>query len=69
MVFGADLQSVARLIAEDKLAEAAYTAPAGPIAPLDSYTIWASPTTDSGQPVYGPPLRVYPGKLGKLGGN
>lgn len=30
-----DLQSVARLIAEDKLTEAAYTAPAGPIAPLD----------------------------------
>ena len=30
-----DLQSVARLIAEDKLTEAAYTAPAGPIAPID----------------------------------
>lgn len=30
-----DLQSVARLIADDKLTEAAYTAPAGPIAPLD----------------------------------
>lgn len=30
-----DLQSVAALIAEDKLTEAAYTAPAGPIAPLD----------------------------------
>lgn len=30
-----DLQSVARLIADDKLTEAAYTAPAGPITPLD----------------------------------
>lgn len=30
-----DLQSVACLIAEDKLTEAAYTSPAGPIAPLD----------------------------------
>jgi len=30
-----DLQSVAALIAEDKLTEPAYTAPAGPIAPLD----------------------------------
>lgn len=30
-----DLQSVCRLIAEDKLTETAYIAPAGPIAPLD----------------------------------
>ncbi len=30
-----DLQSVCRLVAEDKLTEAAYTAPAGPIAPID----------------------------------
>jgi len=30
-----DLLSVCKLIAEDKLTEAAYTAPAGPIAPLD----------------------------------
>jgi ubiquinone/menaquinone biosynthesis C-methylase UbiE len=30
-----DLQSVCNLIAEDKLTEAAYTSPAGPIAPLD----------------------------------
>lgn len=30
-----DLQSVAALIAEDKLTEAAYTAPAGPITPID----------------------------------
>jgi len=30
-----DLQEVARLVAEDKLTEAAYTSPAGPIAPLD----------------------------------
>jgi predicted SAM-dependent methyltransferase len=30
-----DLQSVCKLIAEDKLTEAAYTSPAGPIAPLD----------------------------------
>ena len=30
-----DLQSVCALIAEDKLTEPAYTAPAGPIAPLD----------------------------------
>jgi len=30
-----DLQSVCKLIAEDKLTEAAYTAPAGPIAPID----------------------------------
>jgi SAM-dependent methyltransferase len=30
-----DLQSVARLIADDKLTDAAYTSPAGPIAPLD----------------------------------
>ena len=30
-----DLQSVARLIADDRLTEPAYTAPAGPIAPLD----------------------------------
>ena len=30
-----DLQSVAALIAEDKLTETAYTSPAGPIAPLD----------------------------------
>lgn len=30
-----DLQSVARLVAEDKLTEAAYQSPAGPIAPLD----------------------------------
>jgi len=30
-----DLQSVCALIADDKLTEAAYTAPAGPIAPLD----------------------------------
>ena len=30
-----DLQSVAKLVAEDKLLEAAYTSPAGPIAPLD----------------------------------
>ena len=30
-----DLQEVAKLIAEDKLTEPAYTSPAGPIAPLD----------------------------------
>jgi len=30
-----DLQSVCALIAEDKLTDAAYTSPAGPIAPLD----------------------------------
>ena len=30
-----DLQSVARLIADDKLTETAYTSPAGPIAPID----------------------------------
>lgn len=30
-----DLQSVARLIAEDRLTDAAYTSPAGPIAPID----------------------------------
>ena len=30
-----DLQSVCQLVAEDKLTEAAYTSPAGPIAPLD----------------------------------
>lgn len=30
-----DLQSVCALVAEDKLLEPAYTAPAGPIAPLD----------------------------------
>ncbi len=30
-----DLQAVCRLVAEDKLLEPAYTAPAGPIAPLD----------------------------------
>lgn len=30
-----DLKSVCALIAEDKLTEAAYTSPAGPIAPLD----------------------------------
>jgi SAM-dependent methyltransferase len=30
-----DLQSVSRLIADDKLTEAAYVSPAGPIAPLD----------------------------------
>jgi predicted SAM-dependent methyltransferase len=30
-----DLQSVCALVAEDKLTEPAYTAPAGPIAPLD----------------------------------
>jgi len=30
-----DLQSVCQLIAEDKLTETAYTAPAGPIAPID----------------------------------
>ncbi|MFN7085207.1 MAG: class I SAM-dependent methyltransferase [Burkholderiales bacterium] len=30
-----DLQSVCALIAEDKLTEPAYTAPAGPIAPID----------------------------------
>jgi len=30
-----DLQSVARLIADDKLTDVAYTAPAGPITPLD----------------------------------
>ena len=30
-----DLQSVCQLVAEDKLTEAAYVAPAGPIAPLD----------------------------------
>jgi len=30
-----DLKSVARLVAEDKLLETAYTSPAGPIAPLD----------------------------------
>ncbi|MCK2128064.1 methyltransferase domain-containing protein [Thauera aromatica] len=30
-----DLKSVCALVAEDKLTEAAYTAPAGPIAPLD----------------------------------
>jgi predicted SAM-dependent methyltransferase len=30
-----DLQSVCKLIAEDKLTEAAYTSPAGPISPLD----------------------------------
>ncbi|MCK6413145.1 MAG: class I SAM-dependent methyltransferase [Azonexus sp.] len=30
-----DLQSVCKLIAEDKLTEPAYTAPAGPIAPID----------------------------------
>lgn len=30
-----DLQSVCQLVAEDKLTEAAYVSPAGPIAPLD----------------------------------
>ena len=30
-----DLQSVCKLVAEDKLTEPAYTSPAGPIAPLD----------------------------------
>ena len=30
-----DLQSVCALVADDKLTDAAYTAPAGPIAPLD----------------------------------
>ncbi len=30
-----DLQSVCKLVAEDKLTEPAYTAPAGPIAPID----------------------------------
>ena len=30
-----DLQSVCALIAQDKLTEAAYTSPAGPVAPLD----------------------------------
>ena len=30
-----DLQSVCQLVAEDKLTEAAYTSPAGPIAPID----------------------------------
>jgi ubiquinone/menaquinone biosynthesis C-methylase UbiE len=30
-----DLRSVCQLVAEDKLTEAAYTSPAGPIAPLD----------------------------------
>jgi predicted SAM-dependent methyltransferase len=30
-----DLQSVCKLVAEDKLTEAAYASPAGPIAPLD----------------------------------
>jgi hypothetical protein len=30
-----DLQSVCALVAEDKLTEAAYTSPAGPIAPID----------------------------------
>ena len=30
-----DLQSVCALVAEDKLTDAAYTSPAGPIAPLD----------------------------------
>lgn len=30
-----DLQSVCKLVAEDKLTEAAYTSPAGPITPLD----------------------------------
>jgi ubiquinone/menaquinone biosynthesis C-methylase UbiE len=30
-----DLQSIAQLLAEGKLEEAAYTAPAGPITPLD----------------------------------
>ncbi|WPL20233.1 class I SAM-dependent methyltransferase [Thiorhodovibrio frisius] len=30
-----DLQSVCALVAEDKLTEPAYTAPAGPIAPID----------------------------------
>ena len=30
-----DMQSVCKLVAEDRLTEAAYTSPAGPIAPLD----------------------------------
>lgn len=30
-----DLQTVAKLVAEDKLTEEAYTSPAGPIAPID----------------------------------
>jgi predicted SAM-dependent methyltransferase len=30
-----DLQSVCKLVAEDKLTDAAYTSPAGPIAPID----------------------------------
>jgi hypothetical protein len=30
-----DLQSVCELVAQDRLTEPAYTAPAGPIAPLD----------------------------------
>ncbi len=30
-----DLQSVCKLVAEDQLTEAAYTSPAGPIAPID----------------------------------
>jgi SAM-dependent methyltransferase len=35
LVICPDLQSVCKLIAEDKLTEAAYTSPAGPIAPID----------------------------------
>ena len=30
-----DMQSICKLVAEDRLTEAAYTSPAGPIAPLD----------------------------------
>ena len=35
MVTCPDLQSVCKLIAKDKLTDAAYTSPAGPIAPID----------------------------------
>ena len=38
-----DLQSVCALVAQDKLTEAAYTVPAGPITPLDILYGWRLP--------------------------
>ena len=53
-----DLQSVARLIAEDKLIETAYVSPAGPIAPLD-IVYGYRPALAAGRSVHGASLRVH----------
>ena len=53
-----DLQSVCKLVAEDKLLEPAYTSPAGPIAPIDMLYGFR-PSMAARQPLHVPSLRIH----------